>query len=61
MAKVFMTIIVNFRLHLSVCGSLIARDWTRFTFTILLFELQFVNPPLQYRKKKTALQSTKKK
>jgi len=29
MAKIWMTIIVNCRLHnLSVCASLIARDWT---------------------------------
>jgi len=39
MAKVLMTIIVNCRLHLSVCGSLIARDWTRFTFILLLFSV----------------------
>jgi len=39
MAKVLMTLIVNCRLHLSVCGSLIARDWTRFRFMLLLFVL----------------------
>jgi len=39
MAKVLMTIIVNCWLHLSACGSLIARHWAIFTFTLLLFVL----------------------
>jgi hypothetical protein len=39
MAKVLKTIIVNFKLQLSVCGRWIERDWTRFTFTLLLFVL----------------------
>jgi len=39
MAKVLMIIIVNCRLHLSVCGRLIARNWTRFTFKLWLLVL----------------------
>jgi len=47
MAKVLLTIIVNCRLHFSVSGSLIAKDWTRFTS---MFVLQFVDHVIAIQK-----------
>jgi hypothetical protein len=62
MAKVLKTIIVNSKLHLSVCGRLIKRPDKihiyPFTVCIVICRKTML---LRYRKEKTALHSTKKK
>lgn len=47
--------------HLCVCGSLITRDWTRFTFTLLLFVYCVICwKKMLLWKEETGLHSTKK-